>query len=445
MTGIRPALGGTALDHTLACPGGVATVTATVPPGSAVRLDGRRLGPGTHTVRVPLRPGQRFTLRFSGRRERTHSVRCLPADFPAWTTTRTAKPQVQWLVLSQFFPISGAYAIIADAHGTPVWWYRETRGRVMDAKVLPDRTVAWSASPLVAFGFGPHAHRTLGGRQLGDIRTAGIIADPHETLQLPGDRYLITVYRPRDHVDLRAIGGPADARALEGEIHEVTASGRLLWSWRTRSHITMSERSALSSRPTLLDGHTVYDLDHLNSIELDGPDHIVVSARHLNALYRIRRSTGTIDWKLGGAPTARSLRVVGDRLGAAPLDSAHDARVLADGTVTVHDNGTMLGRPPRAVRYRIDRARRTATLIEDVQDSRAPRSIAGGSARRLRGGHWVMSWGASPLITELTPDGSPVLTLTLAGGTSYRAQPLEPGFLSAAELRAGMDRMHPRR
>ncbi|CAB4881252.1 unannotated protein [freshwater metagenome] len=444
--GIAPAFGESVPDHTIGCPGNVATVAVTVPPGRTLMIDGRRLGPGSRRLQIALKPGQRFTLRFSGRWTRTHSVRCLPADFPTWTTTRSGTPQVQWLVFSQVLPPAGAYAIIADAHGVPVWWHNQpTTERIIDVKVLPDRTVAWTPTALSFFGEGTFARYALGGGRLPGITGVGYKADHHELIQERGGRYLVLVYRPRDHVDLTTIGGPVDATVLEGEVQEVTAAGRLLWSWSMHGHVALAERSSLSATAMLLHGRIVYDLDHLNAIELDGPDHLMISARHEHAVYRIRRSTGAIDWKLGGTRTSRSLKVLGDPLGADPFGGQHDVRLLPDGTITVHDNGTTRNRPPRAVRYRIDRARRTATLVEDVRDPRVTTSPGLGSARRLRGGHWVMSWGGRPFITELTPKGRPVLTLTLPNGASYRAQALEPGFLSAARLRAGMDAMHPRR
>jgi hypothetical protein len=66
----------------------------------------------------------------------------------------------------------------------------------------------------------------------------------------------------------------------------------------------------------------------------------------------------------------------------------------------------------------------------------------GGSARKLPGGHWVVCWTGTPLITEQTPAGTVLLALRFTGEErSYRAQPLEPGRLSAAQLRRGMDRM----
>jgi hypothetical protein len=145
---------------------------------------------------------------------------------------------------------------------------------------------------------------------------------------------------------------------------------------------------------------------------------------------------------VGGTPTPRSLQVLGDPYGQAIFSGQHDARVLPDGSLTVHDNGTNLDRPPRAVRYRIDEEALTATLLEDVRDTRAPSSGCCGGARKLPAGNWVVSWGAQPTVGEYTPSGAPVLRLTFtAGAFSYRAFPVEPGRLERSVLRDGMDAM----
>ena len=69
---------------------------------------------------------------------------------------------------------------------------------------------------------------------------------------------------------------------------------------------------------------------HMNSVSDDGRGGLVVSFRHADAIFRIRKSDGAIDWKLGGTPTSRSLAVIGDDAHAGVnLAGQHDARVLA--------------------------------------------------------------------------------------------------------------------
>jgi hypothetical protein len=116
----------------------------------------------------------------------------------------------------------------------------------------------------------------------------------------------------------------------------------------------------------------------------------------------------------------------------------------ADGTVSVHDNGTFgHKRLPRVVRYRIKG--RTATLVQQIRDKRAGHSYCCGSAQRLTGGRWLVDWGANSLIEEVTGRGKRVLALTLPRKLfSYRAQSVPPGILTRDALQAGMNAQFPR-
>lgn len=188
-------------------------------------------------------------------------------------------------------------------------------------------------------------------------------------------------------------------------------------------------------------GGTAYDPVHMNSLELSGAT-LVFSARHADAVYAVDRGTGAVVWKLGGTPSPESLAFVGDPYGG--FGGQHDARILPDGTLTLHDNGTGLGRPPRAVRYRLDLAARTATLVEQITDPSVTASACCGSARRLDDGHWLVAWGSNPLVAEYAPDGTRVMELAFATGFSYRANPVPAGAVTAGQLRVAMDAMHPR-
>ena len=122
----------------------------------------------------------------------------------------------------------------------------------------------------------------------------------------------------------------------------------------------------------------------------------------------------------------------------------HDVRSLGDGTITLYDNATRTLMLPRAVRYRIDEAAGTATLVEQVTNSQITSSVCCGSARKLPGGNWVTGWGGQPVTTEQTAAGGTVFRPSFESGLfSYRTQPVASG-VNAGELRAGMDAQYPR-
>jgi hypothetical protein len=193
----------------------------------------------------------------------------------------------------------------------------------------------------------------------------------------------------------------------------------------------------------------------------DANGDLLVSFRYMNAIYKVTNpassaNAGRIIWKLGGSASATEpgtrLTVSGDPAfskGGLGLGGQHYPRYFnaGDGNlyVTLHDNSNDRGRPPRGVRYRLNEGGMTATLVEDVRDIASPNMTAYccGSALKLPGGNWVMSWGGNPLVTELTPSGARVFVLTFSA-FSYRVEPVLPGLLTREQLRAGMDAQYPR-
>jgi hypothetical protein len=421
--------------------------------------DGKRHG-GTFEKRVSRATDRAFTieLRASGRTT-AHHVRCLPADFPHWTFAANGKAQARWYVVAPNAGLAEGYAAIFDTNGVPVWWRHSSTYGPWDAKLLPGRTLAWSRFLGDHFGVrgrrNAYEVRRLDGSLVRTVRTAGSSTDTHDMQQLPNGDYLAITYRPRPHVDLShdPRGGPKDVTVYDGEIQELTPAGKVVWRWNSKNHIPASWTTGSSTRgwwfhnsPDNQPGYEdTRDLVHLNSVQPDG-DGLIVSARHLDSIIRIDRATGAVDWKLGGTfVPGKSLAVLGAPAGFAGEElfgGQHDARLWRHGSVTVHDNGSWRSRAPVVDRFVIDATTRTARLVERITNPEVPWSTAIGGARKLRGGNWVVAWGNTPLVTEQTPAGKVVRRLELERGVkTYRVVPVEPGRLSAAALRAGMDRV----
>jgi hypothetical protein len=403
---------------------------------------------GTRVRNERLRPGQGTSVAVdSGKKHRRYHVRCLPRDFPRWNFERFRRPQARWFL---FAPQQGAteaesyYVTFIDGHGTPVWW-RKRKDVPFNSILLPNGNIAWARWHEDPFGIGRdtawEVHR-LDGPLVRTLRTVGSPTDLHDMEPLANGHFLLLTYKVRRHVDLTPYGGPADGAVVDGEIQEQDAAGRVVWKWNAKDHVEIGENTRwTSSYRTIADGTNVYDWFHLNSVQPDG-DGYIISARHVDAVYRIDRASGDVRWKLGGTKRPESLAVVGDEGSNRTFSGQHDARLLPDGTLTVFDNNTPGA--PRAVRFRIDAAAGRARLLEQVGEPSLVWSPAEGSARRLDGGDWVVSWGATTLIEELRGTSDPTWRLTLDKGQSYRIQPIQAGVLAASTLRRAMDRMHPR-
>jgi hypothetical protein len=443
-----PAFGNGTPDYTVRCAHQENVRFEIHPPrGAKVAVGDRKAKSGEYRVTTKLTPGRGVRIRIEG--ERTYDVRCLPGDFGTWRITRAAsKPRARWYVVTPTTNDRRAgYTVVFDHHGVPVWWMRGDPPP-FDGKLLPDGNLAWTRWVFSREPTGYFEEHALDGSLVRTWDAVGIHSNPHELQVFPDGSSMYAVYRPRDHVDLSRFGGPKDATVLDGEVQELDPAGKLVWSWSTADHVRLSETKhwypkLFKDNPVqLADGRGAYDLVHLNAIERAPGGRVVVSLRHTDAVYEIDHATGKVLWKLGGTKTPRSLKIEHDPYGSHNFGGQHDVRVPGKNRVTMFDNGGRRDRPPRAVEYRIDAAKRTARLVNAVELEHARKSTCCGGARRLPGGHWAVSWGNTPYAGELTAGGREVLTLRFSGGRhSYRINPILPGRLSRAALRRGMDAM----
>lgn len=423
---------------------GSLTLSFDVPPGETASIDEGPAKAGKFDEVVQLGASQQVLInaRLADRNAHFH-VRCLPADFPSWVARRTGTTQAQWYLVTP----AEHHAVFFDSNGVPIWWKRVGK-TPFNPTFLPDGNIAWYEVGQTKFGTAPDEdwdEFSLNGRHLRTIGAVGNPTDLHELQQLPNGHYLVDAFRPRRGVDLSRYAGPEDALVYDAEIQELDRHGKLVWKWSSRGRIALSEAKRylpgfVKNQAKHPPSERYYDIVHVNSITPDG-DGYVISCRHTDALYRIDKRSGRIDWKLGGTKTKKSLKIAG---GSRILGGQHDVRVLGDGTVTVYDNSLHRDRAPRVLRFRVNRKARTARVIELLTTASVTESSWGGSARRLRGGNWVTGWGGTPYVSEMTPAGQTVFGLYFPGIPQYRAQPIPYGEIKPERLRNAMDRMHPR-
>jgi len=427
-------------DYTTRCTGDPLEVSGRAAEGTTVAVDGSAPTGGKFNATVPLEENQAFSFNITtGLESNDYFVRCLPAGFPAWEYEQFRQPGHDLYVVAPGLAFSGSptqYVVIFDREGVPIWWDTESPGRMIDPTILQDGTIAWWRD---GHGFIVH---DLSGNTLGEINAVSGPTDLHELQQEPDGDYLLISSKVRENIDLTAYGYGANEEVLDYIVEEVSPQGQLVWSWDTGDHVGLAETGRWWPK---ISGEIPRDIVHMNAIEPAGDDAVLVSLRHTDAIYKVSKDTGEILWKLGGTWTPKSLDVVGDPEGAYPLGGQHDVRLLPDGTITIFDNNTNQPSPPRAVRYEINEANRTATLVEDLTDPLITKSLCCGSARRSGDGSWLMSWGGDSLVGEYEASGQPNFRLGF-GGTlfSYRAVPVDNPALNVSSLRAGMDSMHPR-
>ena len=415
---------------------------------TAVRIDahasaGWRLAIGTRPYRtgdfsatVSLRTGKQVTVNAKADGSAlvdSYHVRCLPDDFPDYSFTHDGAVSPRFFSIDEAFfpPTDERYAMVFDNHGVPLWWYRAP---AWASSVLPNGTLLWWDMSANVF----QIHRLDGSLALDGLSTVAQRPDAHD-LQMTGNGgYFAGAAVTDGPVDTSAYGGSSEAYVINAELQQMSADGQVVWDWKSEDHISLAETG--HRWPWVINhaGLGGYDVAHWNSIEPAGGS-VIASFRNLDAVYKIRKSTGGIVWKLGGTTTPESLTVQRDPRGAT-LGAQHDARLLADGTLTVFDNRTNLdNHKPRAVRFRIDEANGIATLLESITDPEINGSNCCGSARRLGNGDWLIDWGQNRPIAGYRPNGERTFVLSFDSTFSYRAEPVPSGAISAQDLREGMN------
>lgn len=464
---IYPSFNPSVLDYVIRCnPAAPVDVDVVVPAGWQGSINGGPKSLTNFSEDVTLDYGQSFNVSFlhlaSGVGE-TYYVRCLPNNFPNFTSQKFGSPQVGYYVANPLYPglvqpstpVQTQYVILFNTDGVPVWW-QGIDEKTTNGTILPSGTMAY-----IRLGTGVIKEFKMTGEL---VRQFEENVDLHELILLPNGNYLIGKYQEWPHeADVSHWGGPTNGEIEDNVIMEVTPDGTVVWEWSTAEHIGLDQVS--ENWRTTIDaidnqGGKGYDVFHWNSADMNG-DNVVISFRHLDAIYEFNKVTGAINWKLGGTTESYSLTPVNDPVFASGgLDGApgnfggqHDARYYTDETgttITLHDNSegnpdtTLPGRP-RLIRYSLDLEARTATLVEEVTDSLTPidRAFCCGSARKLPGGNWEAGWGFNNEVIEYAPGPGGarqmLISWTDANYFNYRAEVILPGVFTTAKLRSDMN------
>src|SRR5207302_2224764 len=104
---------------------------------------------------------------------------------------------------------------------------------------------------------------------------------------------------------------------------------------------------------------------HPNSIDVLPDGNLLVSARHTWAMYKLDRRSGRVIWRLGGKRSNFALGA------GARFAFQHDARQLANGSISVFDDGADYSQSvesqSRAIVLRVDSSRRTVDLAQSLE------------------------------------------------------------------------------
>jgi hypothetical protein len=90
------------------------------------------------------------------------------------------------------------------------------------------------------------------------------------------------------------------------------------------------------------------------------------------------------------------------------------------------------------VAYRIDEVARTATMLWEFRHPGPNPGATLGSVRQATDGSVLVNWsqGLQPIIEELAPNGTRLMSVTIPGASSYRTVKYAPGDFDVNTLRA---------
>ncbi|MBA3647883.1 MAG: aryl-sulfate sulfotransferase [Chitinophagales bacterium] len=191
----------------------------------------------------------------------------------------------------------------------------------------------------------------------------------------------------------------SNAVVIGSVIQEFDDSDNLIFEWRSFDHVDLFEavhqNFALAS----------IDYIHTNSIEEDSTDgNIIISNRHFDQVDKIDVNTGEFIWRLGGVEN--EFTFLND---TAKFNYQHDARRLANGHISMFDNGNYHF-PPQSFgkEYALNFSEKTAKLVWSyahplINGTIPVQGRAMGSVQRFSDGGTFIDWG---LISDPTNDPS---------------------------------------
>ncbi|MBN1760583.1 MAG: aryl-sulfate sulfotransferase, partial [Chitinispirillaceae bacterium] len=357
----------------------------------------------------------------------------LPGNFPKFTLTPgTGAPADGYIFLSpSHFVDKKGFNLILDNSGNIVYWQEITDGTPVCFQVLPNGYLGYgSMYEFYDFtGGGPtkfymmdSSYTIVDEFKMGN----GYVAESHEFQLLPNGHALMLSYDLQS-VDMSKIvpGGHPGATVVGSIIQEVDGDKNVVFQWRSWDYLDIKD----SYNDLTL---KVFDPIHINSLDMDSDNHLLVSVMALAEIVKINRQTGAILWIMGGKNNQFTFVNEEEVSAYAPeyFMYQHDVRRLDNGNILMIDDGQKARRDwSRVVEYQIDETNLTATKVWQYRHDPDISVSTMGSAQRLPNGNTLIGWGmgsavSKTAVTEVDPSGNVVLELAFNANlwSSYRAQ-----------------------
>jgi Arylsulfotransferase (ASST) len=305
--------------------------------------------------------------------------------------------------------------MILDNLGQPVWF---RKGKyAMDFKVqhYQGKPVLtwWEGEPFPRPSVGEYVILDRSYREITRVQAGnGHQGNQHEFLITPQDTALLTVYNPV-RWDLSPLGGPKESVVMGGIAQELDIeTGEVLFEWHSLYHVGPEESYYGPHYRNYL------DYFHINSIDVDHDENLLISARNTSAVYKVDRKSSEVIWRLGGKNSDFEMRP------GTPFAFQHDARRQRDGTLTIFDNGAAPKEhnQSRGIVLQLDEEEMTATLVREYTSPDKLLAISQANMQVLPNDNVFIGWGSEPFISEFSRDGKLLFNARFPPNVeSYRA------------------------
>ena len=330
-------------------------------------------------------------------------VHCRPANFPGVKILKKLDDASEGLLF-----VGVGYGTLLDYNGVP----RFTIGRGHNFRPYPNGPTIDGKT--VRYGMGRKAlDEDFELIRIADVVAPLTSANLHDLL-ITDRGFLFISYHDmsRDLSDLEDDNGaplPTAALMTDSVIQEVAPDGTELFRWNSWDHLDVLKAEDCLIAEKYLRGRTEYG--HLNSLQIADGD-IIASFRGCAQVLRIDRSSGAVEWKLGGTPpdpdsahTHTYLPLVDDPAGE--FCGQHHVTLTAAETVVLFDNGVQCLGPrkietpfSRVVEYDISSGTQAVFMREyrrpleqGYSDSEGGVMVVNGDDNDPENDRWVISWG----------------------------------------------------
>jgi len=307
--------------------------------------------------------------------------------------------------------------MIIDDSGQLVWFGKDRSARDFKMQYYRGRPVLtwWEGKVVQGHGVGEYVIFDGSYRESARVRAGnGFRAHLHEFLITAQDTALLTAY-DAVRMDLSAVGGPEDGAVWDGIAQEVDIeTGEVLFEWHSLEHVGIEE--SYVEPPD--NPEYPYDYFHINSIDVDHNNDLLVCARNTWTVYKVERNSGEVLWRLDGKKSDFEMGP-GTRFAF-----QHDARRHKDGTIAIFDNGAhpKVHDHSRGIVVELDEEKMSATLLREYTSPEKTFATSQGNMQLLPNANVFIGWGSEPFISEFSCDGELLFDARFPpDGESYRA------------------------